>query len=240
MHPGYLAAIFNIAVAIGLPLAAFIYMLIRRRKQLLPFFVGAAAFAISQVLLRIPLLKWLSGFSWFTAFAQNNTIFYIILLSLSAGIFEETARWLCMKYALRRTLHQADGLAFGMGHGGFEAIYLLGIPMLNLLLSHSLQLRLTPASYVYAGGVERIFAILLHIGLTLFVLHAVNSKQPLWLLVSILLHGAANAIAVLVMQNTQSILLTESLLACIALAVFAGGLLLTKEFKENLPQHEKT
>lgn len=47
------------------------------------------------------------------------------MLSLTAGPFEETGRLLIMSHLLRRPRF-ADGVAFGLGHGGLEAAALVG------------------------------------------------------------------------------------------------------------------
>jgi uncharacterized membrane protein YhfC len=53
---------------------------------------------------------------------------------LMAGLFEETGRFLAFKTILRsKRNNDANALMYGAGHGGFEAMMILGITMISNL-----------------------------------------------------------------------------------------------------------
>ena len=113
-------------------IAGFVLIQIKYRKSVLPFFMGAAAFIVSQLLLRTPLLQLvLPRFQWYVAMSVQNYYGYWIFLGMTAGIFEETARWICFRYLLKKRRRFSDGIVFGLGHGGAEALLITGIGYLN-------------------------------------------------------------------------------------------------------------
>ena len=68
-----------------------------------------------------------------------------VVAGLSAGVFEEGARWIVLTFFLKRARGWRAALQFGAGHGGVEAI-LVGLVVL-LSLAAMLALRsLDPAS----------------------------------------------------------------------------------------------
>ena len=124
-------------------IAGFVLIQIKYRKSVLPFFMGAAAFIVSQLLLRTPLLQLvLPRFQWYVAMSVQNYYGYWIFLGMTAGIFEETARWICFRYLLKKRRRFSDGIVFGLGHGGAEALLITGIGYLNNFI----------VAWVLAGG----------------------------------------------------------------------------------------
>lgn len=210
--PGLFAAVFNLLVCFGLPLGALLYYLARRRGHCLAFFLGAGAFGLAQLLLRLPLLRFLQSKAWFMAFAAKNPLVFLLLLSFSAGLFEESARYLAMRLFMKNRLQPSYALAFGLGHGGLEAAYLVGPVWAGALLQQRAQLAAAPALAILPSGVERLLAIALHVGLSLIVLCAMRRGAPVLVLLAIALHGAGNVLAVLVLQKTQLIWLSQGVL----------------------------
>jgi len=51
------------------------------------------------------------------------------------------------------------------------------------------------------GFVERVFAICLHVGLSVMVLYALVARQPVWFWIALLWHAVVNAVAVYVGQQ---------------------------------------
>lgn len=169
-----------------MPIAFLIYAIIK--KEIVPFILGVAAFTISQLLIRLPLLGYLAKESASYHIIQvTQPIVFLLLVSFSAGLFEETARWVFMRYMLKkRTI--SKGVYFGLGHGGIEASVLVGIPMLlQFVQYHSL-----PALNIYLGAFERIAAIVVHVCLSLIVLHSVSNRKIIYYVLAIFIHGVIN------------------------------------------------
>ena len=215
---GYLfGTIFAIIVSVGLPILAFIYGL--KKKMYIPFLLGVLAFVVSQMLLRLPLLEFLQKNSTdFIFFSMTQPVLFAILLGLSAGVFEETARFIAMRYIMKQR-DWLSGFLFGTGHGGIEAVIFVGIPAFQYVFS---PFAITFGDQFFIGGIERFFAIILHIGLSIIVLQAVVHKKIYYLLVAILIHTLVNAsigIIPLFISGGQVVIVLEIVIAIVALAV---------------------
>lgn len=162
-----------------LPLGA-CYLLIRKKRNVWMMFVlGALAFFLSQILLRIPLLTALSSNYNIGFYFSFHPFIYLIFLAFTAGLFEETARYFTFRCTHKKHDTLWDALAFGLGHGGIEAILLVGIPLL-----------MTDASLEQAllASFERMSAILSHVAFSLIVWWSVHKRAPWVFLLAILLH----------------------------------------------------
>jgi uncharacterized membrane protein YhfC len=127
--------IFSLALIFLVPLGLVVFFYRKEKIYLPAVLVGALVFLVFQLLTRIQLINYFSTMDWFAEMAQN-IVFLIFFFALTAGIFEEVGRYLGFKFLLKKHLSWKNGVAFGIGHGGFEAIALVGT--LVLQLSHSL------------------------------------------------------------------------------------------------------
>jgi uncharacterized membrane protein YhfC len=179
------------AAATILPIGAAVYLGRRYNTSWKAVVVGALIFILFQPILRFPLLKLLQGTSWFTYNSVVNPRLIAIVLGFSAAIFESTGRFIAFKFLLKDRLQWKNGIAYGLGHGGIEAIVLAGFPFINaffISLSNPSILNQVPALYL-VGGLERIFAMIFHIAASLIVLYGVRNKKRRYLFYAILAHG---------------------------------------------------
>ncbi|BDS90830.1 hypothetical protein PC1528_13140 [Streptococcus pneumoniae] len=135
---------------------------------------------------------------------QDHPLVYIIYGLAMAAFFEETARLVFFKWLeKKRSLEKADALAYGLGHGGLELIFLGLTSLLNLyivlsavqtqnpqvmqLLSENMLKTIQSLSVwqIYLLGFERILAL----GLTVWVYQAVRQKKWIYLLAAYGLHA---------------------------------------------------
>lgn len=209
--------IFAIIISVGLPIFAFLYAW--KKKRYIPFLLGVLAFVVSQMLLRLPLLEFLQKNSTdFIFFSMTQPILFAILLGLTAGIFEETARFIAMRYTMKQR-DWMSGFLFGTGHGGIEAVIFVGMPAFQYVFS---PFAIALGDQFLIGGIERFFAIILHIGLSIIVLQAVVHKKVFYLLVAIIIHTFVNAsvgILPLFIRGNESVIVLEIVIAVVALAV---------------------
>ncbi|MCU5378429.1 YhfC family intramembrane metalloprotease [Bacillus cereus] len=219
--------IFTTMISFGLPLVALLYAF--WKKRYIPYMLGVLAFVVSQILIRIPILNYVSGTSTnFQMFSVMQPVLFVLLLSLSAGIFEEIARFIAMRYFMKQRDWQS-GFLFGAGHGGIEAVLIVGIPIISLLLSQTV---IQNGDSYYFAGIERIFAMVLHIGLSIIVLQAVVQKKFRYVVYAILIHGTANAIASIIslyVPGESGIILSEVSIAICALLVFSYSFILKRK-----------
>lgn len=184
-----------------------------RKKYKINFAVlglGAVAFfASSQVLEKIVHLLVLHPQKDGTVpLMTGNPLLYVIYGISMAALFEETARLIFFKWLeKKRTLEDSDALAYGLGHGGLELIYIGIASLLNLFILFSAVesqnpniMQLLPEStlatinnlaawQIYLLGLERILALLLQVGLTFWVYQAVRQKKWIYLVAAYGLHA---------------------------------------------------
>ena len=172
--------------------------------------LGAVAFfASSQVLEKIVHLLVLHPQKDGTVpLMSENPLLYVIYGISMAALFEETARLIFFKWLeKKRTLEDSDALAYGLGHGGLELLYLGMGSLISLLILFSLLessnpdlANLLPKNtletvqslsgwQVYLLGVERVLALVMQIGLSFWVYQAVRQKKWIYLVAAYGLHA---------------------------------------------------
>lgn len=241
----FIAAFFTLLV----PILVLIVLLIKRRISIIPLLVGACAFFISQIVLRLPLISVLSLNSWYIQFTQNHFMLYGFILSLSAGIFEESARLIGAKILKSKRTFK-DVISFGLGHGICEVIILVGLTnvsniSLSLLINNGMaatvlpvdmidtvtsQLMSVTSTYIVWGILERISAVSFHIFATVLIFKGVVKKKILYFPLAILCHCLFNFIALLFVQYSN-IMVTELAL----LLLGALGIWYTVNSKNDFP-----
>lgn len=237
------ASLFAAAVLTTLlPLAVVILLGIRKKLSVMPFFVGMLGFFVSQMLLRIPLLSFLSTLPWYLRFASNPFVSALLIGGLSAGLFEETARLLCARIFCKSRLEWGDALSFGLGHGLCEVVLLVGISyvssffiavLLNMGAVGLLEgfapgmteavtgqfASVTPAMLALGVG-ERVPAMMFHIFASAIVFLGVRRGQTGWYFLAVLLHTVLNGAAALLALYTNVWVSEGFLWACGVLFLF--------------------
>lgn len=210
---------------IVVPLVAAFYFSRKFNLSWKLFLAGGLTFIASQVL-HIPLVVALS-----TSMQVWNVVTTAIVLGLLAGIFEETARYILYKFILKKSRSWNEGVYVGLGHGGTEAILLGVVTMLtfiNMMAYRYIdlstvpsipveQLELarqqvdaywaTPPYLAILGFVERLFAMCLHVALSVMVLYGLASKKPIWFWLAVTWHTIVDAVAVYLVQKIDMLVL---------------------------------
>lgn len=214
----------NAALMIAVPLALGAALARLLRPGWRPFLVGAATFLGSQIL-HIPFNAWiLSPLLEKAGIVQPwqgvNLILAATALGLSAGVFEEIARYLVLRRWLRDVRTWRKAVMFGAGHGGLEAVALGVVALVALFQAIALrgadlstlispdrlaatqaQLKAywaAPASLVMLGSAERAIALCVQISLAVVVLQAIVRRNLAWLGLAIAWHAVVDASAVAV------------------------------------------
>ena len=103
------------------------------RKKTLYFVLGFLCFLISQLLLRLPPLQKLQQTTGFTLAYIMNPVLIGVLIALTAGIFEETFRYLFKLFFLKPDKCEiSQPIIFGLGHGISEVCMIL-LPALAMV-----------------------------------------------------------------------------------------------------------
>lgn len=146
------------------------------------FLLGMICFAVSQLCLRLPLLKLLNNNLWLNNFQSLYPLLYGFLLTLSAGLFEEGGRFIFRDKILKENNSKKDAIIFGLGHGLIEVIFVIILSFNNL--------NLLTSSDIFLGLYERLLAVIFHIGMTVLIWLGFNRmKKYNYLILAIFLHG---------------------------------------------------
>lgn len=205
------------------------------------YFVGAVTFVLSQVF-HIPFNAWvLSSVLAAAAGSGAALLLTAVLLGLSAGFFEELARYAAMRFVVRDVRDWRSGLMLGAGHGGVEAV-LLGLLSLYTVMQLTalwgegapmvlssvpveqvarVQEQVTafwalPWYAVLLGPLERLFAICFHLSASLMVVQVFRRRNLAWLAAAVLWHALLDAVAVYA-SSVWGIYWAEALLGVMAI-----------------------
>ena len=243
-------------VGIAAPVALAWYLVKKHHARLTTILVGAGVFFVFALLLE-PLLHQVVLKGPNGAAITGNIWYYALYGGLAAGIFEETGRFLGMKFLLKKEPNGAlPAVAYGTGHGGMEILMIFGVTMIsNLAISLMInagqadtilaavpaetqgqveaqfaQLQGLNAGELLLGFWERISALILQLGLSVIVWTAIRKGGKwLWLFpAAILLHALVDACAV-ILSKSVSVTVVELIICSMAIAVGAAGYILAKK-----------
>ena len=222
------AFVVEILVMIGLPVGLWFWLSRRTAISWGLIAAGAATFVISQVvhiplLLGVDILANQTGLASLEPDSAAVILFNATVLGLAAGLCEEVARYLVLRFWRRDARSWWQGIAFGAGHGGIESI-LVGLSVTFTLVSiivwqtagpealglsgevleeATLQMEAVlsiPWHTPLLGALERIFAITMHIAWSLLVLRALTHDNLGWLVAAVFGHAVVDGVAVGLVQ----------------------------------------
>ncbi|MBE6753787.1 MAG: YhfC family intramembrane metalloprotease [Ruminococcaceae bacterium] len=208
------------------------------------FFWGMGVFIIAVYVLEstfVALLK----LSPIGTYIDNNIWINGLLGGLCAGIFEELGRYFAFSRLVKNN-HRSEALAYGAGHGGAEAIIILGIGMIsNFAVSYMInsgsaaalvpsgtdaataaavldsfrELAETKPYMFIIGFIERCLAIILHLALSVLVFAAAKRGRTKLLPAAIGIHALVNAAAIIIYALSNNPFITEA----VVLVLTAGA-----------------
>ncbi|MBO7252903.1 MAG: YhfC family intramembrane metalloprotease, partial [Oscillospiraceae bacterium] len=122
-------------ISLILPVAVLILLARKWKLNHIPsaWFLGALGFFIPQMLIRTRLLEGFAANPNFQTFVENHYILYCLILAFTAGAFELAGRYGVAK-VLKRDMTFRRSLAAGLGHGGIEAMILIGSTYINNMI----------------------------------------------------------------------------------------------------------
>ena len=248
-------------LGIALPLITAIIWCKKKHEPFTTVLIGAATFLLFAIVIEKPLQALVISLdSPVSQFVNARPVLWGIIVGLFPGVFEETGRFVAFKTVLRKRKQRETGLSHGIGHGGFEALFILGITyieyfvfaiMLNQgsfveLMIEPVKDTLTPevvkqitgiveqittfsAATMGVALVDRLIAVLYHIGASIMVFYAVKDKKKWWLYpLSILIHTVIDGLLGLQLAGVFELsdVANEIIFAVEALAVFLGAFFL--------------
>ena len=250
---------------IAVPLVIAVIWTKKKKERFTTVLVGAATFLLFAVVLEKPLQALLiaptrlgladTGIS---QFLNANPVLWAFIVGLFPGVFEETGRLVAYKTVLKKRKNRETSISHGIGHGGFEVIYLMGIAYVTYIVYAVMintgtfgsvvdQVRAQApdqadaliaaasgiASFSFAnlalGIVERVFAVLFHIGASMIVFYACRDQGRFWLFpLAILLHTVMDFIAGLITVGVWKLpaWASEGIVAIFGILTFCGAFFL--------------
>lgn len=179
---------------------------------------------------------------------RDNVVAYMLYGALMAGIFEETGRYLAYKLVLKKRTNRETAISYGIGHGGFEAVYILAATGINNFVyagiinagqfpalldqlkaaGHDTSPIESLPEQLAAFGIadiglpilERVFAVMFHIALSILVFYAVKNGKIWMYFLAVILHALLDAPAALYQQGVIGIAATEVCLALFSIVTF--------------------
>ena len=253
------------AAAILCVVVMFFGMMIYAKKKLgaslKPFFIGCAVFIIFALILESIMHNIVLKATPAGDAIMNNIWLYAIYGGLAAGVFEETGRFLAFKTVMRKSEKKIDSVVFGMGHGGVEALLILGISfigsivisvMINAGMSDMLYQGVTdqaaiesldtqiksltdtaPVMYL-ASIIERVIAITYHISASVLV-YAAARRGKTWLYpVTILIHALYDGAMVVIASTGINTFILEGILAVMTALIVLLAVRVYKGMKDEV------
>ena len=240
--------IVNALLGFAIPVFLCWWVVKKHRANLSTILIGAGVFVVFALVLESMVhqvvLKGPSG-----AAIQGNTLYFALYGGLMAGLFEETGRFLAMKFLLKKEPTETKpGVAYGLGHGGVEMAIIFGLSMISTLTMAIMvnlgqtdtllstvpaeakdqmtatfeQLKTTSAGTYLLGLWERFSAITLQVALSILVWAAARKGGKwLWLFpAAILLHALVDGLAV-ILSKSAGLVTVEIIVMALAIAVAA-------------------
>ncbi len=238
---------FSFIIAVGLPTGLMIYSFRKMNADMIWFAIGAITFVVFAIgleqILHLVMLK------FFRESLMENLVIKAIYGGLAAGIFEEVGRFISMNLFKKHSLSKENAFMYGVGHGGIEAILIVGLTSISNLISSIMinagtfeatlssldeqtkaktmeQISLlwtTNSIDFYLAGVERVVAITLHICLSYIVYRGVKEHKIQLLFLAILIHAGVDFITVLLAGYVSAVVLELVLIVIVAsLTVLVG------------------
>ena len=241
-----LVMILNLILGFAVPILLACRMVRKYGAKWSTILLGAATFFVFALVLEAIVHRIVLKGSLGDAI-QGNTWHMALYGGLMAGLFEETGRFLAMKYLLKKEPSETKpAVSYGLGHGGIEVILLFAFSMISLLtMSVMINLGMTDmlldktpeasqaaltaqfdqlknasaGTYLY-GLWERLSALTLHVALSVLVWVAVRKGGKwLWFFpAAILLHALVDGLAV-ILSKAVGYFAIESIVMAMAIAV---------------------
>lgn len=254
--------VLGVLIFLFVPVIIAIIWTVKKKERFTTVLIGAATFLLFAIILEKPLQNILvfpgqMGLPEHAAakFINARPVLWALIVGLFPGVFEETGRLVAFKTVLRNRKNRETGISHGIGHGGFEVMFVLGVTYItnisyavmintgafgNLIAQMAAQapdqveqgyavaaqLAAFSVGDLALGVLERIFAVMFHIGASMLVFYACKDKKKFWLYpVAILIHTAMDGVMGLNMAGVIELtpVMIEIIVAVFGFAVFFGA-----------------
>ncbi|MCR5740405.1 MAG: YhfC family intramembrane metalloprotease [Lachnospiraceae bacterium] len=223
--------IIGIILFMGVPVLIAILWTVKKKEKFTSVLTGAVTFLLFALIFEKPIQNVLifptaMGLPnhGIAQFINARPVLWAFLVGFFPGLFEETGRFVAFKTVLKNRKNRETSISYGIGHGGFEVMLILGLTYINYItygiminsgayaetikqiaqvmpdqvdayLAIPDQLAAFTAGSFAINLYERIFAVLFHIGASILVFYACRDRKKIWLYpLAIILHTLMDGI----------------------------------------------
>ena len=254
-------------IAIVVPIVIAIVWCRKKKEPFTTVLIGAAAFMLFAVMIEKTIQNALilpeqMGLpeTAVSTFIIARPFLLAFLFGLFPGVFEETGRLIAFKTVLRRRTQRETSISYGLGHGGVEVVFVIGITLISYIVLGMLtnsgeamkeletamakldspwmikqvtdqmnQIANFNLTAFCSVMIERVFAVLFHVGTSILVFYACRDKKKFWLYpLAIVIHTLVDGIAALQIVQAVEIptIAIEIIFIVTSIATFLGSYLL--------------
>ena len=133
---------------------------------------------------------------------EKDSFILTLITGISPGLFEETGKYLLIKYIYSQEKIKNNSVSYGIGHGGIES-FMIGIAFLanifakDILIEKGALKKSITFSFCLMSAIERLFAITLQISLSILNYKAKKEKKNIFYFYAIILHDLIDLFAIL-------------------------------------------
>jgi len=251
-------------IAIVVPIVIAIVWCRKKKEPFTTVLIGAAAFMLFAVMIEkaiqnILIIPGQMGLpeTPVSMFINARPFLLAFLLGLFPGVFEETGRLIAFKTILRKRTWRETSLSYGIGHGGVEVVFAVGISLIAYIalgfainsgeaikefeetikeMDQPWMIEQMNSQMKTITGfdltslctllIERVFAVLFHIGASILVFYACRDTKKFWLYpLAIVIHTVIDGVAALQIVQAVEIpsIAIEIIFIAVSVATFFGA-----------------
>lgn len=251
-------------IAIVVPIVIAIVWCRKKKEPFTTVLIGAAAFMLFAVMIEktiqnILIIPGQMGLpeTPVSMFINARPFLLAFLLGLFPGVFEETGRLIAFKTILRKRTWRETSISYGIGHGGVEVVFAVGISLIAYIalgfainsgeaikefeetlkeMDQPWMIEQMNSQMKTITGfdltslctllIERVFAVLFHIGASILVFYACRDTKKFWLYpLAIVIHTVIDGVAALQIVQAVEIpsIAIEIIFIAVSVATFFGA-----------------
>ena len=180
-----------------------------------------------------------------TIFGKETFIFYLFA-GISPGLFEETGKYLFIKYIFSKDKQKSIAVSYGIGHGGIESfgigiVLIIQMCLKDVLIEKGSITESLTFSIFLMSALERLSAVTIHISLSVINYKAIREQNINYYILAIILHDLVDCVAFLKLKGIlTSVYVMELIVALFSLGLAWYSYNLYINFKEKEEEKKET
>lgn len=208
----------------------------KKKEPYTTVLIGAATFLLFVTVEKVIQNFFIMDTTPMGAFINARPVLWAFTVGFFPGLFEETGRLVAFKTLLKKRQQRETSISYGLGHGGVaEVSVIMTYTMISYIAYAALinsgeiatvieqvrelapnqlsqieelirQLTGFSAMYLLVMIIQRVFAVMYHVGASILVFYACKDKKKFWLYpLAVVLHGLIDTYGGLMLANVINI-----------------------------------